>query len=130
MLGKVISTLLKNNGSLLVLVDTNNIYPYVLNEGTQLPAIVYTIDSVVPIYDKDGWVWDECTFSVVSFSDNYASLQSISLEVRTALELEGGTTGSITTSKIYLTGQAEGYNIVEDVFLNKLTFSTNVTSYS
>ena len=129
MIGKVIAHLLKDNAALLALVPTANIYPYVINENTPLPAIVYTIDSVTPGYDKQGWIGDECTFSVVTFSDNYASLQDISLQVREALELLKGTNESITIQNIYLTGQTEGYNINEDVFLNKLTFSTVVIDY-
>lgn len=130
MIGKVIKSLLDGNAALNALVPTLNRYPYVLNENTPLPAIIYTVDSILPVYDKQGWIGDECTFSVVSFSDNYASLQSISLQVRVALELKDGTYEAIKIRNIYLTGQSEGYNINENVFLNKLTFSTVILSYS
>ena len=129
MIGKAIVSLLNANEDLLALVPAANIYPYVINEDTSLPAIVYTIDSLAPEYTKDGWVGDECVFSIISFSDNFSSLQDISMEVRTALELESGTNGGITTERIYLTGQSEGYNITENVFLNRLTFSTIITGY-
>ena len=127
---KVISSLLKANAALLTLVNTNSIYPYVLNENTALPAIVYTVDSITPGYDKDGWTGDDITFSVISLSDNFANLQSIALQVRAALELKSGTTESITYWNILLTGQLEGYSISEDSFLNRLTFTTTIISYS
>ena len=130
MIGKVISSLLKANAALLTLVNTNSIYPYVLNENTALPAIVYTVDSITPDYDKDGWTGDDITFSVISLSDNFANLQSIAAQVRAALELKSGTTESITYWNILLTGQLEGYSISEDSFLNRLTFTTTIISYS
>jgi len=130
MIGKVISALLKANAPLLVLVPTGNIYPYVINENTTLPAIVYLIDSIEAEYTKDGWAGDNVTFSIISFEKDYAALQAIVTLVRTALELKSGTTSSITYWNILLESMMEGYNIDENVFLNKLTFSTRVESYS
>jgi hypothetical protein len=129
MIGKVIKHLLDDSTALNILVPTANKFPYVINENTPLPALVYTVDSLEPQYDKDGWVYDACTFSVVTFSDNYALLQSVVLEVRKALELMSGTNEGITTNNIYLDGQFEGYNITEDVFMNKLTFTVEITDY-
>ena len=129
MIGKVITSLLKANVDLLALISADNIYPYIINEGTSLPAIIYTVDSLVPGYCKDGWVGDEYMFSILSFSDDYAILQQIVDEVRNALELEKGVTEGIGYERICLTGQSEGYNITENVFLNRLTFSTVVKSY-
>jgi len=129
MIGKVISSLLKDNASLLLLVDTDSIFPYVINEDTVLPAIVYTIDSIDPNYTKEGWSGDNIGFSVVSFSTNYSNLQDIAAQVRVALELMSGTTEGITYFDILVEGQSEGYNITEDVYLNKLTFSVEVTDY-
>jgi len=129
MIGKVITSLLKANADLLALISADNIYPYIINEGTLLPAIIYMVDSLVPGYCKDGWVGDEYMFSILSFSDDYAILQQIVDEVRNALELEKGVTEGIGYERICLTGQSEGYNITENVFLNRLTFSTVVKSY-
>jgi hypothetical protein len=119
MIGIEIATLLKANHALLALVDTDSIFPYVANEDTPLPLIIYTIDSLEPEYDKEDWDKDIYTFSVVSFSEDYATLQLIAAQVRIALELQHGT----NTERILLTGQSEGYNITENVFLNKLSFS-------
>jgi hypothetical protein len=129
MLGKVIKSLLDANTSLNALVPVNSRFPYVLNENTPLPAIVYTVDSLDPEYNKDGWCGDNCAFSVVTFSDNYATLQDISFEVRAALELMRGTVEGIGINRIYLKGQSEGFNITESVFLNKLTFEVKITNF-
>ena len=126
MIGLTIAKLLKANTTLMGLVSTDNIFPYVANNDTPLPLIIYTVDTVASEYTKDGWADDVIDFSVVSFSEDYASLQSISAEVRAALELSNDT----GTKRIILTGFQEGYNINENVFLNKLSFKVEVTSYN
>ncbi len=124
-IGIFIAELLKANTALMLLVPETSIYPYVINENTPLPAIIYTVNSLDSEYNKDGWVADDCSFSVVSFSADYASLQNIVTQVREALELKKGT----NTHRITLVGQSEGYNITENVFLNKLTFSVRIFDY-
>lgn len=123
MIGKAIQALLTASADLLALVPEASIFPYVLNENTSLPAIVYTIDEIETEYTKDGWVQDEYIFSVVTLSKNYEILQNIIQEVREALELKSGEYGGVTLQKIYLDKFSEGFNITEDVFMNRLTFS-------
>ena len=125
MIGLTIAKLLKESGNLLALVSTDNIFPYVANENTQLPLIIYTVDSINPEYTKDGWCGDLINFSVISFSEDYAGLQAISTEVRKALEMQYDT----DTQRIYVTGMTEGFNISENIFLNKLTFKIEVNKY-
>lgn len=129
MIGQVIKSLLDANTNLNTLVPILSRFPYVINENTTLPAIIYTIDSVLPEYDKEHWHGDNCRFSIISFSEDYTTLQNISLQVRTALELKSGTISDITIEKIYLIDQIEGYSITESVFLNKLVFSVKVIEY-
>lgn len=129
MIGKAIASLLTSYAPLTGLVSAADIYPYVINENTDLPAIIYTIDSVVPEYDKDGWVGDDVTFSVTTFDDDYAVLQSIVSQVRNALEWKRGVTEGITLGLIRQAGFLEGYNINENVYVNRLTFNVYVTGY-
>lgn len=129
MIGKVIKSLLIANADLLALLPEASIFPYVLNEDTTLPAIIYTINSLESDYTKDGWNWDDITFSVISLSGNYNMLQSIVLQVRTALELKYATVEGIVIEKIYLTGMEEGFNLTESVFMNRLTFTVKMNTY-
>jgi hypothetical protein len=129
MIGKVVRSLLSGSGTLTALVPATKMFPYVMNEDTDLPAIVYTIDNIDPEYDKDGWTHDKCTFSVFSFSPDYAVLQDIVAAVRGALERQHGTVGDITIGWIYMRGQTEGYSPGDDIFLNKLTFDVNIIDY-
>lgn len=127
MIGLVIAYLLKAHAPLLVLVDTNNIYPYVTNPDTAFPAITYSIDSIDAEYDKDEWVRDDCTFSVTAWGHDYATLQSIALAVRAALELKSGTQGTIVYEKIYVSGfQEEAFM---DGFSNTIIFNVKIKVY-
>jgi hypothetical protein len=129
MIGKVITSLLTANTSLLALVPAARIFPYVMNEHTPMPAIIYTIDSLNPTYTKDGWAVDEIPFSVVSFSKDYAILQDIVIQVRLALEWNEGSFDDVTIKRIYVTGMAEGFNLTESVFMNRLSFKVEMNSY-
>jgi len=128
MIGKNIKYLLDQNNSLLLLVPTARIFPYVINEDTPLPSIVYTIDSVVPEYTKDGWAGDLVTFSVVTLSDNYSTLQDIVVEVRAAMDFLSYTVGEVEIGRVRVEGMEEKY-LGENIFMNKLTFSTTMKSY-
>ena len=129
MIGILITYLLKASAGLTALVDLGSIYPYVINENTKLPAIVYTMDSVSPSYTSDGWSGDTVTFSVVSFSNNYSNLQDIVWQIREALELKNGSYGDVNYWNILMVSLSEGYNINEDVYMNKMTFSVEITQY-
>jgi hypothetical protein len=122
MKGTIIANLLKANADLLALVNPDNIFPYVAGEGTLLPLIIYSIDSLDPEYTKDGWHDDICGFSVTSYSADYSNLQDIVEQTRKALELKY----TDDTKKIIITGQSEGYNISEDVYLNKMSFKVEI----
>lgn len=120
MIGILIADLLKNDATLTALVNVNNIFPYVADEDTQLPLVVYTIDDIDPGYNKDGWIGDTVKFSIASFSEDYSTLMDVVAAVRGAVELKHGT----NTKRIIVTGQAEGYS--EGVFGNKLNFEVDI----
>lgn len=128
MIGKTIKALLAADATLTALVSTR-IYPYVMNEDTALPALVYTVDSLAPGYSKDGWHYDEISFSVHSFSRDYSELQNVVSAARGALELKNTGSGTQTINKIYLSSQEEGYDAGADVFYNKQTFTVTLNSY-
>ena len=126
MIGLSIAKLLKAHQALVPgLVLSDSIFPYVANENTPLPIIIYTIDGMDSLYTKDGWVGDEISFSVISLSEDYASLQSIVKEVRNALLMEKDT----YTRRFETVGMQEGFSITENVFMNKLSFQVKIDSY-
>ena len=129
MIGKVLATLLTGNENLTALVPGAKIFPYIINENTPLPAIIYTVENLDVTYTKEGWAVDEYDFSVSCFSEDYANLQDIVLQVRDALELSVGVYNNIRIQRIYVSGQEEGYNLGESVFMNRLSFKVGVTEY-
>lgn len=128
MIGKTIKSLLTGDATLVLLV-ANKIYPYVMNEDTDLPAVVYTIESLDPCYNKQGWANDEISFAVHSFAKDYSVLQSVVSAVRGALELKNTGYGTQEISMIYLTGQEEGYDNGADAFYNKQNFKLIINTY-
>lgn len=128
MIGKEILELLAANTDLTDLVPAAKMFPYVIEKDTALPAIVYTIETITPQYTKDGWHKDDSMFNVVSFNFNYEDLQEIAYQVRQACEWKFIESGN-TIRHIRMTGQDEGFNITENVYVNRLTFSANITNY-
>lgn len=128
MIGKTIKSLLAADSTLVSLVGTK-VYPYVMNENTALPAVVYTIDSVSPEYNKNGWALDDIEFSVHCFAKDYEQLQSVVSAVRGALELKLTGSGTQDINHIYLSGQDEGFDGGEDVYINSLKFRVKINSY-
>jgi hypothetical protein len=129
MIGKTIKSLLTGSVTLTALVAAAKIYPYIMNEGTDLPAIVYVIDSLEPGYNKGGWAYDDIHFSVHSISKDYANLQLIVSAVRGALELKETGTGTQEINKIYLASMDEGYVLDNDFFYNILRFKVIINKY-
>lgn len=129
MIGKTIKSILTTNSALIVLVPAVKIFPYVCNEDTAAPLIVYTIDSVQPEYAKTGWTGDMITFSVNSFAKDYNTLSLIVSAVRTALELNQTGYGTQNINRIYLRSVNEGFDLSNEVFGNKLTFEVKINSY-
>ena len=129
MTGKVIYSLLSSDATLTALVPAAKMFPYVLNENTDLPAIVYGIIDVSPEYTKDGKAQDITDFSVISISPSYANLQDIAAAVRGALEMKVGTVGTALIQHIHMTGMNESYLQDVGVFTNEMSFNVNVINY-
>ena len=125
MIGKAITNILTSDAALTVLVG-NKIYPIVIALDTALPAVVYAVDSIEPVYTKDGWAYDTCTFKVTSYAKDYAGVQDVAEAVRAALELKSGTFAGSTVSKIYMTGQEEYYQLDAEVYITRLSFTTKI----
>ena len=128
MIGKTVKSLLAGSNTLKALVPVLKMFPYVINEGTELPAIVYTIDSLDAVYNKAGWCNDEISFSVYSASKSYDQLQSIVSAVRGALEYKYTGSGSQDINFIYLNSFEEDHDGV-DTFYNRLNFKVTVNKY-
>jgi hypothetical protein len=129
MIGKTIKSILYNSGTLTSLVPTTKIFPYVMDEGTQMPFVVYTIDSVDPDNSKGGWASDEVTFSVMSFATTYPLLQPIVSAIRGAFQGTRVNVGTEQGGRIDMSGFDEGFILETNAFFNKLTFKVIINKY-
>lgn len=129
MIGKTIKSILTTNSALIALVPAANMFPYVIDTGTTLPALIYKIDSLEAGYNKRAWASDLILFSVSSFARDYPSLQAIVSAVRTALELKSTGAGTQDINLIYLDSFEEGYDLDADIYYNKLTFRVQINKY-
>ena len=120
--GTIIAALLRANASLLALVSTDNIFPYVANEKTQLPFIMYEILGT-PEYDKNGWVRDACSFNIFCLSNNYVVGSLIATQIRTALEFKE----TANYGRMLMTEFSESQD--DNIFVTQQTFSTYVYQY-
>ena len=129
MIGRLIYSILSSDAALTALVPATKIFPYVLNENTDLPAIVYGIRDVSPEYTKDGWSLDNIEFTVVVITPSYSELQDIAVIVRDAMELFKGTVGTTTIQRIQMTGMNEQFLQDVNVFTSEMSFNVNVINY-
>lgn len=129
MIGKTIKAILTGDTTLTALVSSTSMFPYVMNENTDLPALIYAIDSVEPYYTKKEWVFDMIEFSVLSFSRDYGDLQDIVSAIRSALEVSEAGAGTEDINRIIVTGMEEGFDLSGDVFFNRLKFKVKVNTY-
>lgn len=126
MTGKIIVELLKASTPLMALVEGSKIFPYAANENTPFPFIIYGVGDIDPEYTKSGHEGDNTDFTVACFSDDYSTLQDITKEIRSALELQKGTFSGKRIGRIYVTGQQEGYNDAAGAFGNRLSFTFKI----
>ena len=113
MIGKTINALLTGSKDITDLVSTR-VYPYVMSEDTPCPSVAYSIDELIPQYNKASWAGDTILFSFA---------------IRAAFELNRAGFGTQVINNIYLTGQTEGFDIKTDTFFNILSFKTLINSY-
>jgi hypothetical protein len=130
MIGKTIKSLLYNSNALTALVPSAKIFPYVMDENTQMPFVVYTIDSIETENNKGGWASDLITFSVMSFATTYPLLQPIVSAVRGAIEGYHAPVGTENAGRIDLYGFDEGFILETNAFFNKLTFKVIINNYT
>jgi hypothetical protein len=129
MIGKTIKAILVADAPLMVLVPATKVFPYVVNENTTMPAIVYTIDSITPIYNKGGWANDVIYFSIYSSAKSYEELQPIISAIRTAVEFKNVGAGTQSINRIYLDSFDEDALPDWIGFYNKLTFKVTINTY-
>ena len=128
MIGKTVNSILVGANQIINLVPASRIFPYVMNENTIMPAIIYSIKPFNSEYSKGGWASDDIPFAIRMFSNNYTNLQSIVIAVRNTFEMNKSGSGTQEISACHLIGFEEGY-AGGDIFYCELTFKTKINKY-
>jgi hypothetical protein len=125
MIGKVVYNILSGYTGLTQYVTTN-IFPLVMPVDTPLPSVVYAVDLITPMYSKDGWELDDCSFKVTSYARDYSQVIEVASQVRKALEFQKGTYVNNDIGYIYMESQEEFYQIDADVYIIRIKFKVNI----
>lgn len=122
--GKLIySALITSAAADPVLKDSlsNKVYPIAAPADTTFPFIVYSRTNTYSTNQtKDGWLGDECSFTVTVVSDKYDESVEIAEFVRTLLENCILYNSSLKIQNIHLTSSNEMFN--EDEYIQNLYF--------
>ena len=129
MIGKGIANILENYSDLTDIVGTK-IFPIIAKQGTNLPLVEYSIDTLTPEYTKTEWIGDNVDFSVLCTALSYKLTSELAGEVRNALELAAGDKNGITMQKVYMDGYTEDYDLDGSSYIINLRFRTRVIAYS
>ena len=121
MVNKAVYHILKNDSTLQSILG-NNIFPVVMEEETKAPCLVFTRDSLTPVYDKSGAVVDENAVSVLMFAKSYTESIEIVDAVRTALELKKGSFNGVQIISSRIEKGDEGFDLESATFWQQLTF--------
>jgi len=125
MIGIAINSILTGSTALTNLVGSK-IYPYAIDEGELLPAVIFSINSVQPQYEKGGVYWDEAIVEVASFDYDYKSCVSISEAVRGSLENYKGTVSSVEIVRARVSNISEAYDFDTNTFISKISFNLKI----
>ena len=85
MIGTFIYKALTDNAAVIAIVSTR-VYPVVIPQTNDLPALVYSIGSAVPSHTNDGSSkLDKFQFQVYCLARSYAAVDNLAAKVRVAL---------------------------------------------
>lgn len=123
--GKYIRRMLVENEELMELIDQSKIFPLIANADTTFPFIVYSRDSLIPVYTKNLLSDNTVSFTIIVVSDDYIQSLNIANAVRHALEGQMYKDEYLTIYPIRINSINE--NTLSDAYLQTIrcSFSTN-----
>lgn len=122
LIGQYTTAALRKNDELMKVLPSNSIFALRAHPETKYPYVVYSRNSIMPKYTKDGLGVNDVqmTFNIVS--DTYISSLEIANLVRSTLELYYYRDNNIRISPMQLISATE--NTVDDAFVQTLIFTT------
>lgn len=115
--GKVIYNLLSSNTGLTQYVGTK-IFPLVISENTELPAITYE-RTYSNLFNRDSFV-STSTFDISVLSDSYSESISVAEKVHEILNDYSGNNSNFNVKSIRNLNGNETFN--DNIFIQRMTF--------
>ena len=123
-LPQLIYSLLSSDEELQQMVDVeNNIVP-LMTPPTNYPFVMYTRDSVQPIYTKDGLSEDVVLVSITVVDDGYINACKIVSRIRDLLEYKSYHDNNFDISLIEVSGVYEDFS--QDAYIQTLTLNVKI----
>lgn len=104
---------------------TRNIYPLVAENSTRFPFIVYSRDSLISSYCKDGLYEDEVTLTVNIATAKYDEGVSMAEQVRETLTINKYETDGMKISSV-MTNATEAY--ADTCYVQTLIFDIKINN--
>lgn len=134
LIGKYIYQALSVDETVTSYVDADKIFPLIAKvqinpetgegEDITFPFIVYSRESLTPIYTKDMLTSNRVTFAIIAISDEYEESIEIANAIRNCLECKNYRDNNITISRIKLDAVSE--ETIDESYIQKLDFSFEV----
>ena len=115
--GQKVYELLASNAELKKIIDINNIFPLIAEEGATFPFIVFRRNGITPTYAKNELANETVSLTVFIASKSYSDSVKIAEIVREIMELHKDSYFNLIT----FDGITEDF--VEDSYIQELTFT-------
>ena len=125
-IGKVIYSKLSEN-EIIQNVVADRIYPVIAEQTTNYPFIIYYRNSIVnTIFNKDGSVEDDVSFTVTVVSTKYNESADLANEIRKIFEKKQIPNNLMRITNSRLIAIDESYE--DNAYVQRLTFSCTVNN--
>jgi hypothetical protein len=125
-IGKVIYSKLSEN-EIIQNVVADRIYPVIAEQTTNYPFIIYYRNSIVnTIFNKDGSVEDDVSFSITVVSTKYNESADLANEIRKIFEKKQIPNNLMRITNSRLIAIDESYE--DNAYVQRLTFSCTVNN--
>ena len=125
-IGKVIYSKLSEN-EIIQNVVADRIYPVIAEQTTNYPFIIYYRNSIVnTIFNKDGSVEDDVSFSITVVSTKYNESADLANEIREIFEKKQIPNNLMRITNSRLIAIDESYE--DNAYVQRLTFSCTVNN--
>lgn len=131
LVGKYLYRALSNDTNILSIVSVDKIFPLMPKvqyndetgeeEDVTFPFVVYSRESLTPVYTKDMLTSNQVRFTIIAVSNDYIESLELANYIRNCLECKNYKDSDIEISTIKMDSISE--ETIEEAYIQKMTFS-------